>query len=420
VLHQATTYLELLVITERGSRNIESMTANLATKEYHRIQHFISESGWSARDLQDSVSKDINTLFKDEKSVGLLIDESSEEKKGDFSVGVAHQYCGNLGKQANCQVAVFGTLSAGEHFSIVDAELYFPQSWIDDPARRAKAGVPEEIVYKKKADIALDIVRRQLKLGVRIDYVAADALYGHDSDFRAGLDELNLLFVVDVHKDTKIFQEAFAYEVPLKKEGAKGKTPTVARANKEDIRVDNYINSLQSADWKQVTLRNGTKGALISEVHAKEIYVDEDGKCVKRTLIIRKTKEHKKERISYIFSNGSLQEYTLELLAEYQSQRFYIEQSFREAKQNIGMCDYQVRGWLAWGHHIALSMMALAFLTIEKKEQKEQFPILSYRDIRDAIIENFIIEEKRKSFEEKLLIRHQKRQQDINRFYKKT
>jgi hypothetical protein len=110
----------------------------------------------------------------------------------------------------------------------------------------------------------------------------------------------------------------------------------------------------------------------------------------------------------------------MEVLVGYQAQRFYIEQSFREAKQNIGMYEYQVRGWLAWNHHIALSMMALAFLSMEKMNNQEQHPLLTYRDIRDGIIDNFIQEEQRKSFEEKLKERHRKRQQDINRFYKKT
>jgi len=393
------------------------MTKNLAPNNYHQIQHFISESPWSARGLMDSIAQDINELFKNEKSVGLLIDESSEEKKGEYSVGVAHQYCGNLGKKANCQVAVFATLSAGEHFCIVDAQLYLPQVWIDDQARRQKAGVPEEIIYKKKAAIALEIVKRQKKAGIRIDYVAADALYGHDSDFRKGLDELGILFVVDIHKDTNIYEQEFQMEIPPKKEGSRGKTPTKLQPNQKAIRVDAYITNLTDNDWEQVELRKGCKGALKSWVHAKEVYVDEGGICKKRTLVIRKTKEYNTIKVHYILSNGGLDKYTKALLAEYQSSRFYIEQSFREAKQNIGMCDYQVRGWLAWHHHIALSIMTLAFFTMEKKEHEQGLPLLSYADIREAIIDNYLQDEEQLPFEEKLARRHQQRQRDINRYY---
>jgi len=367
-----------------------------------------------------SVARDINGLFKNERSVGLLIDESSEEKKGGHSVGAAHQYCGNLGKLANCQVAVFATLCAGEHFSIVDAELFLPEVWTNDAERCKKAGIPAGTVFKKKSLIALDIIKRLKLVGIRFNYVSADGLYGHDMEFRAGLDSLGILFVADVHKDLKIFGEPFEMEVPQKKEGARGKTPTKACANKVGARVDRYMDSLKPGDWTKVVIRNGSKGALASQVHAKEIYVDEDQKCVKRTLIIRKTREHSKDRVSYSLSNGSLEDHTPETLVGYQAQRFYIEQSFREAKQNIGMCDYQVRGWLAWNHHIALSMMALAFLSMEKMAHQEELPLLSYRDIRDAIIDNLIQEEAKKSFAEKLYERHRKRQQDINRFYEKT
>jgi SRSO17 transposase len=417
LLTQAELYTELLVVSERGSRNIEAMSANLSSNDYHRIQHFISESPWSARELIDSVALDVNELFKTNKSVGLLIDESSEEKKGDCSVGVAHQYCGNLGKLANCQVAVFATLCSEEHFSIIDAELYLPESWINDTERREKAGVPENIEYKKKAEIALEIIKRIKDAGVRFDYVAADSLYGHDSDFRAGLDELEILYIVDTHKDTKIYKEEFKLEVPLKKPGTRGKTPSIERPNKQSLRVDKYVEELTASDWEKVTLRNGSKGALISQVHGKEIYIEENGVCKKRILVIRKTKEHKSERIHYIISNQSLDKFTVAKLAEYQCTRFYIEQSFREVKQNIGMCEYQVRGWLAWNHHIALIIMALAFFTMEKINNKTKMPLLSYRDIRDMIIANYLEEIEPLPVEEKIARRHQKRQKDINRHY---
>ena len=414
---QAELYTELLVVTERGSRTIEAMSSNLSQNQYHRIQHFISESPWSARELIDSVALDVNELFKGRKSVGLLLDESSEEKKGDSSVGVAHQYCGNLGKLANCQVAVYATLCSDEHFSIIDAELYLPESWVNDTAKRKKAGVPEAIAYKKKAQIALDMIQRIQAAGIRFDYVAADSLYGHDPEFREGLDKMGILHVVDTHKDTRIYTERFEIEVPQKKSGSKGKTPTVAKPNKPCLRVDKYMAELVESDWTKVVLRNGSKGTLVSQVQGREIFIEENGVCKKRTLIIRKTNEHGKERIHYIIANQSLATCTAALLAEYQCTRFYIEQSFREAKQNIGMCEYQVRGWLAWNHHTALSIMAMAFFTMEKLENEKDIPLLSYKDIRDMIIANYLEEIEPLPVEEKIAQRHQKRQNDINRYY---
>jgi SRSO17 transposase len=412
-------YLQFLIQTNKGSRNIEAMTDNFTEKHYHKIQHFISESPWSARDLMDSVAQDIHVLFQGEPAIGLLLDESSEDKKGDLSVGVSSQYCGNLGKQANCQTAVHGTLNAGEHFSIIDSELYLPQCWVDDQERCLKAGIPiEAIQYRKKTNIALAIVKRQKEAGVRFDFVAADALYGHDIDFREGLEKLNVLYVVDTHKSTRIYTEPFQLEVPQRKAGSRGKSPSIAKPNKDEISLNKYLEALQDKDWLQVIIRNGCKGTIKSLVHAKEVYMNHDGVCKKTTLIIRKTKEHKGFRIHFILSNGSLEKYSLEYLAQCQSQRFYIEQSFKEAKQNIGMYEYQVRGWLAWHHHIALSMMALAFLSMEKKENEETLPLLSYRDIRDAIIEQCMDMYLTISVNEKIAKRHMKKQKDVNRYYK--
>ena len=232
-------------------------------------------------------------------------------------------------------------------------------------------------------------------------------MYGQNSDFRAGLDELEILYVVDKHKDTKIYKQEFKLEVPLKKPGIRGKTPSIKRPNKQSLRVDKYIEELTASDWEKVTLLNGSKGALISQVHGKEIYIEENGVCKKSILVIRKTKDQKSERILYIISNQSLDKFTVAKLAEYQCTRFYIEQSFREVKQNIGMCEYQVRGWLAWNHHIALIIMALAFFTMEKINNKAKMPLLLYRDIRDMIIANYLEEIEPLPVEEKIARRHQ-------------
>jgi len=123
--------------------------------------------------------------------------------------------------------------------------LYFPQNWIDDPERMEKAGVPKDIVYKKKTAIALEIIKRQKDAGIRIDYVTADALYGYDSEFRAGLDKLGILFVLDIHKVTKIYEQEFQIEIPAKKP-ARGKPPSKAKANQEYIRVDKYMAGLNT------------------------------------------------------------------------------------------------------------------------------------------------------------------------------
>ncbi len=134
---------------------------------YHQMQHFITESTWDYRALMDQVSKDVSNSLPKRKLTGLIIDESGWEKKGDKSVGVSPQYCGNAGKICNSQVAVFGALSNGDFASMVDARLFLPESWCNNESRCKEAGIPEQDrQFKPKWEIAIDIVKHQKKLGV--------------------------------------------------------------------------------------------------------------------------------------------------------------------------------------------------------------------------------------------------------------
>jgi SRSO17 transposase len=413
-------YIQYLFTTEKRSRNIERMMEGYSAKEYHQIQHFISEANWSARLVMDDAALEVNKLFSGNKSVGLLIDESGEVKKGDDSVGVSHQYCGNVGKLANAQVGVFGCLVSENHSSLIDARLFLPESWADSPQRCDKAGIPEEYqVYKKKVMLALDIVKRQKENGIKFDWVGADGFYGADSDFTTGLDNLNVLFVADIHSTQTLYLEPFEIEIPQKKTNGKGKTPSIAKPNKESIKANEYIKTLQESDWQKVVLRNGTKGALVCKTHTKQVYRLENGICKPRILIIRKTKKAGIEEIKYALSNAKLGDYTAEELVIFQSERFFIEDSFKETRQNVGMFEYQVRGWKAWHHHIALVMQAMAFLLNEKIYFAEDLPLLSATDVREMMIDMQLNTSKKDlDLLERIKIRHQKRQKDKDRYYK--
>ena len=136
---QANQYIEGIVLSDLN--NIERINETLGT-QYHQLQHFISDSNWNARSVIDQVARDVSQAFPKHTLTGLLIDESGWVKKGDKSVGVGHQYCGNVGKTANSQVAVFGCLSNSKHASIVDCRLYLPESWTTDSKRCDEAGIP--------------------------------------------------------------------------------------------------------------------------------------------------------------------------------------------------------------------------------------------------------------------------------------
>ena len=417
-------YIKALYTTEKSHRNIEKMTDGYSKEDYYKIQHFISESPWSAGDAMADAAKDVNRLFDGRKYVALVIDESGEEKKGVESVGVGHQYCGNLGKTCNSQVAVYGALTSDRQVSIIDTRLYLPKSWTDDAERCDKVGIPKEHRdLKTKPELALEIIKAQRAAGIRFDWINADGLYGHDLKFLNALEELDELYVIDIHNNKSIFLEPFELEIKEKKAG-RGRMPSRLLPNKKAINADVHIASLAEKDWQKVTLRNGTKGLLEVEAYMQQVFVfDEiENKCSPKLLIVSREKNSKdKWEYKYAFSNAKDGKYTLEQLAFMLCHRFWVEHAFREAKQELGMTDYQVRGWLAWHHHMALVMMAMAFSLSEKITQKQEMPLLSASDIRLILINKFAQTSKAKfSIEEQIKIRHQERKNDIINRYKRN
>jgi len=185
--------------------------------DYHRIQHFISESSWDHRAAFDDSAKDALRFLSGFGKIGLFVDESGIEKKGESSLGVARQYCGRVGKVTNCQIGVFGCLAAGENSAPIDARLYLPKEWIEDSLRCKKAGIPiMDQEFKTKGELALQIVKTQKEKGIKFDFVGGDGFYGHDTKLQEGIDELGLCFMFDIHSRDKIYLEPFEMELPEK------------------------------------------------------------------------------------------------------------------------------------------------------------------------------------------------------------
>ncbi len=227
-------------IVQSQLRNIEQIPEDTGA-DYHQMQHFITESNWEAREVINQVASEVSTIFPKRKLTGLIIDESGWVKKGNKSVGVGWQYCGNVGKIPNSQVAVFACLSYGDFASMVDARLYLPKDWCDDPDRCEEAGIPKENrSFKIKLDLAIDIIHQQVENGISFDFIGADGYYGNNVNFASRIEELGYLYMVDVHSDQSIFLERPELIVPECKSN-RGRTPTKPQATTEDINVSEYL-----------------------------------------------------------------------------------------------------------------------------------------------------------------------------------
>jgi SRSO17 transposase len=386
---------------------------------YQSQHHFLSDSPWSAAALMQRISLDTNAMLGDWQKQSYSIDESSNRKSGKHSVGVSSQYNGNLGKVENSQTGVYASLSSYNRVGIINARLFLPDEWAEDPARCAQAGVPKAAIVKKtKIELAIQMVRESLDAGVKFGWVNADGLYGSSYGFCKALDEMGQSFVVDVHTDQMVYLSEPALSVPEKKT-ARGRKPVLLKTGLSPIRVDDYLKGLCNTDFQTVKIRKGTKGWIKAKAHVARVWVW-DGKepqARERTLLIRKP-DKKKGPVKFALSNIPKESKTLQDFAFMQAQRFWIERAFEDCKGELGMADYQVRKYNAWYHHQALVMFAMQYINKTKIENQENIPLLSVRDIRLQIIALLKKDGTQMEIEiDQMLDRHRQRINDIMRYY---
>lgn len=415
---QAQMYLQGLMQARR--KNMERMEEVVPDSNYQSLQHFISDSEWEARDVLDQVAREADRHLGGSENSCLLIDETAFQKKGESSVGVERQWSGRLGKVENSQVAVFASLTQGAYSTLIDTRLYLPKSWIEDPQRCLAAGVPKsEMVLKSKADLALEMVVQARHNGVRFSWVGVDGGYGKEPGFLRRLEDHGEVFVADVHKDQQIYLEDPDPLVPEKKI-PRGKKPTRLQAQSASQRVDAWATAQPPELWQKVAVRPGTKGEVRVEALHGRVWLWDGREQTARfwhVVVIREVSSP--ETIKYVLSNAPV-ETSLERLVQMQRQRFWIERSFEDGKSESGLADYQVRGWRAWHHHVALVMMAMLFMLEEKLCHKQSHPLLSCSDI-EVLLAHFLprrdvtVEEVVRQME----ARHKARQKAIESAYRR-
>lgn len=422
---KAHSYLLGLLKCEKNHTNMERMAEQVPEQAYHQYHNFLSESKWDYQQVNNTTALETSALLegcksKSGKPTGYIVDESSHLKKGKKSVGVSRQYAGVSGKVDNCQVAVYSSLCNEGNVSIINVKLFLPEQWTLDKDRCHKAGIPEsEQEFKTKPQLALEMIKSDKELGVQFDWIGGDGLYGHNTELTHGLDTEGLFYVLDVHKDELFYLEEPTFSVPPKK-GKKGRTPTNLQADKPTCRIDNYYQGLSQYQWEKVKVRKTTKGWKYVYVHTVAIW-HWDGKeenARQRTLVITRTLD-KNPKVKFSFSNGDIDEYTRREYAYFQCNRYWVERSFDDAKNELGLSGYQIRKWNAWQHHQSLTMMACMYMLTLKIARKPEYKMMSLRDIRIMIIANlFSNQETITKLHNQMLIRHKNRKRDIDRFYK--
>jgi SRSO17 transposase len=284
-----------------------------------------------------------------------------------------------LGKTANCQVAVTLDLGTEDSSTPLDWALYLPEKWVQDPVRRKKAGVPEEITFKTKPELALDLIDEVKGWGLQVRPVLADSVYGDGFEFRQGLRNRGSDYVVQVSGDLMAWTEdPHPPEPPMKRGGEIPRKRFYAKDFPPARSLWQIAKKLPSRSWKKVTWREGTKGPLSSRF-ARVIVWMANGLVQGKTMevpseeLLIEWPEGDKEPRKYWLSSFPPQRTSFRGLVRRAKGRFRIEQDYEEMKGEVGLDHFEGRSWQGWHHHVTLVTLAYAFLTLEKMSHKKNF-----------------------------------------------
>jgi len=352
-------------------KSIQPMAARDSDVSYDRLHHFIASGAWDEEPLEAVLLAEADRQVGGD-SAWLIIDDTTLPKKGRHSVGVAPQYASALGKNANCQTLVSTTLASGEVPVMVGLRLFLPESWTSDAARLERVGVPADCrAYRTKPEIALAEIDRVRAAGVRFGCVLADAGYGMSAPFRQGLSERGLTWAVGIPSRQKVYAHDVAMIFPV---AARGRPRKNAIPDAKSISAKAM---LETAKWRKVSWRRGTKGPLVARFAAVRVRVADGppqrirdmgaqhlpGEEVWLVGEHRSTGERK-----YYLSNLSVDTPVKQLAGAIKA-RWVCEQGHQQLKEELGLDHFEGRSWKGLHRHALMTMIALAFLQTQRLKQ---------------------------------------------------
>jgi len=355
---------------------VEPMAARIdplhASARHQALHHFVAQAQWSDEQMLQRVAQWVVPRLDAALPAYWIIDDTGFPKQGRHSVGVARQYCGVLGKQDNCQVAVSVSL-ANEQASLPAAyRLYLPEEWAQDPARRRKAQVPEEVGFATKPQLALQLLEQLLAQSAPRHCVLADAGYGVDSAFRQRLSELGLHYVVGITSALVVWPPGLEPLSPKPYSG-RGRPPVVPRrsAKRQPLSVKALALSLPSSAFHTISWREGSNAALSGRFAALRVR-HAGGNAGRARLqpeqwLLIEWPAQDAQPLKYYLSNLPAESALNDLVAA-AHMRWRIERDYQELKQEIGLGHYEGRGWRGFHHHASLSIAAYGFLVAQRLE----------------------------------------------------
>jgi len=379
-------------------KSVEPMAARVepgrVRAAHQSLHHLVAQADWSDAAVLAAVRGHVLPHIQRHGPIrALIIDDTGMPKKGKHSVGVARQYCGQLGKQDNCQVAV-SLSAANDHASLPIAyRLYLPREWADDPARCARAGVPDDVVFQTKPQIALSQLRAARAAGIAADVVLADAGYGTDTEFRDAITELGLAYVVGVSPTISLWPPGTG-PLPPKPWSGRGRPTSAIRRDAEHrpISAKQLALTLPKNAWRRVSWREGSNTSLTSRFAAVRVrpahrdYQRSTPRAEEWCLIEWPAGEA--EPTKYFLSTLP-ETITRRALVGTAKLRWRIERDYQDLKQELGLGHYEGRGWRGFHHHATLCIAAYGFLICEREAIPPSAPRTVRRSQEPALPQSY-------------------------------
>ena len=372
--HWARVYVQgLLLDGERKS--IEPIAGRIPGADAQALRQFVGQSPWAVEAVQQQLARKVVDLLSDPEV--WILDETSFPKAGDHSVAVARQYCGALGKVANCQVAVTLHWSSAEASCPLGWRLYLPKAWIEDEKRAREVKLPEGLVYRSQTELALELIDQMLSWEVPRLPVVADSAYGNSFEFREQLRRRGLSYAVAVEPTTVVWtQDPNAVPVPPSAPTGRPRRypPLASTPTPQDLAT--VARQLPASAWKKVTWREGTRGPQRSRFARLKVWAAHGWRAQVHPervaeWVLVEWPEGEMEPTKYWLAQLDSERPGLRRLVRIAHARWRIEMDYRELKEELGLDHFEGRHWLGWHHHVTLVTLAYAFLRFEQARLKK-------------------------------------------------
>jgi SRSO17 transposase len=335
---RATAYLRAL-LGDAQRKNAWQVAEYLGDDRPYAVQHLLGRADWDADDARDRLRDYVADELGDSGGV-LVVDETGFLKKGTHSAGVQRQYSGTAGRIENCQIGVFLAFTSRHGHALIDRALYLPRSWADDAPRREDAGIPEEVAFATKPQLARQMLARAFEADFQAAWVTADEVYGNDSQFRRFLEDNDQPYVVAVQSNQRLW------------------------IDDEPVRVDRIADGLRSRSWRRGSAGAGAKGPRVYD-WARQAIGAGDERGWRLWLLVRRQVDAPHER-AYYLCRGPAATPKRELI-RVAGARWVVEECFERGKGECGLDEYEVRSWVGWHRHVTLALLALALLAVVRR-----------------------------------------------------